>query len=88
MIEKEQKQSIMEKTRVHEKDTGSPEVQIGILTERISELTEHMRQHKHDYHSQRGLMKLVEQRRRLMRYLRRYNSESYKELVNKLNLRG
>ncbi len=88
MLEKEQKQSIMEKTRVHEKDTGSPEVQIGILTERISELTNHMRQHKHDHHSQRGLMNLVERRRRLMRYLRRYNPENYRELVNKLKLRG
>ena len=84
---KEEKEAIIQEFRVHDGDTGSPEVQIALLTRRIERLTEHLKEHKHDYHSQRGLMKLVGQRRRLLRYLSENDAESYRSLIAKLGLR-
>ncbi|GAB4520125.1 MAG: 30S ribosomal protein S15 [Anaerolineae bacterium] len=83
----EDKQQLITKYARHEKDTGSPEVQIAILTERIRQLTEHLKLHKHDQHSRRGLLKLVGQRRRHLRYLSRTNPEAYRELLQSLGLR-
>ncbi len=83
----EKKETIIQEFRVHDGDTGSPEVQIAILTRRIERLTEHLKEHKHDYHSQRGLMKLVGQRRRLLRYLSETDAERYRSLITKLGLR-
>ncbi len=70
------------------RDTGSPEVQIALLTYRIGEIARHLQEHKHDYAAQRGLLKLVGQRKRLLRYLQRVDIERYRALVRKLNLRG
>ncbi len=84
---KEEKEATIQEFRVHDGDTGSPEVQIAILTRRIERLTEHLKEHKHDYHSQRGLMKLVGQRRRLLRYLSETDAERYRSLITKLGLR-
>ncbi|MEW6448237.1 MAG: 30S ribosomal protein S15 [Bacillota bacterium] len=83
----ERKQSIIESFRVHENDTGSPEVQIAIMTERINLLSEHLKVHKKDFHSRRGLLKLVGQRRALLNYLRDYSFERYQQLIQKLGLR-
>lgn len=71
----------------HESDTGSPEVQVALLTERISHLTDHLRDHKHDSHSRRGLLLMVGKRRRLLDYLRREDAERYRSLIAKLGLR-
>lgn len=71
----------------HEQDTGSPEVQIALLTERIVQLTEHLKVHKHDEHSRRGLLKMVGLRRRHLKYLSRTNPKSYQELIKRLGLR-
>lgn len=84
---KERKQEIIETYRRDEKDTGSPEVQIALLTERINELTEHLKVHKKDNHSRRGLLKMVGKRRNLLNYLAKKDEEAYKELVKKLGLR-
>lgn len=73
--------------RLHETDTGSPEVQIALLTERINHLTAHMKAHKHDYHSQRGLLMLVGRRRRLLDYVRKNDVERYRGIIAKLGLR-
>ena len=73
--------------RLHDTDTGSPEVQVAILSERISHLTEHLKVHKHDHHTRRGLMKLIGRRRRLLDYVRDNNVERYRELIAKLGLR-
>ena len=81
------KKEIIQEFQTHEGDTGSVEVQIALLTERIKQLTEHLQEHKHDYHSQRGLLKLVGHRRRLLRYLSEANPESYRSLIAKLGLR-
>ena len=81
------KQKIMSDYATHEGDTGSPEVQIALLTQRILDLTEHSRQHKHDHHSRRGLLLLVGQRRRLLRYLESVNVERYRSLIKRLGLR-
>ena len=86
-LDKEQKADIIEKHRLHETDTGSPEVQISLLTERISELTAHMKVHKKDFHSRHGLLKMVGRRRRLLDYLMRTDIDSYREIVNRLGLR-
>ncbi len=86
-FEAEKKKSIIEKFRLHTSDTGSPEVQIALLTERISYLTDHFKVHKKDHHSRRGLLKLVGQRRRLLDYLRSKNVERYKTLIGDLGLR-
>ncbi|MCX7779322.1 MAG: 30S ribosomal protein S15 [Negativicutes bacterium] len=87
MLTPEKKQSVIEKFRVHETDTGSPEVQIAILTERINYLTEHLKEHKKDHHSRRGLLKMVGHRRGLLNYLRDTDIQRYRSIVEKLNLR-
>lgn len=87
MLTLEQKQKLIEENRVHETDTGSPEVQVAILTARINYLTDHLKEHKKDHHSRRGLLKLVGQRRGLLDYLRRKDIERYRNLLDKLNLR-
>lgn len=81
------KEMIIREFARHEGDTGSPEVQVAILTERIRQLTEHLRAHKHDEHSRRGLLKMVGLRRRHLKYLSRNNPESYRELIQRLGLR-
>ena len=86
-LDKEKKQDIISKFELHKGDTGSTEVQIALLTERINQLTEHMRANRHDYHSQRGLLKLVGQRRRLLAYLSREDVDRYRSLITKLGLR-
>lgn len=86
-IEKDQKQTIIKDFGRHESDTGSPEVQIALLTTRILQLTDHLRTHKHDQHSRRGLLKLVGQRRRHLKYLSQTNPESYRQMLERLGLR-
>lgn len=86
-MEKEKKQQIINKFRIHEKDTGSSEVQIAILSERINHLVEHLRVHQHDEHTRRGLLKLVGQRRRLLAYLSREDLARYRTVVAELGLR-
>lgn len=81
------KAATIEQHRLHETDTGSPEVQVAILTERINHLTEHLKVHKKDHHSRRGLLMLVGRRRRLLDYLRRNDVERYRALIAKLGLR-
>lgn len=83
----EQKNEIIEKTRVHDTDTGSPEVQIAILTERILELTDHLRSHRHDNHSRRGLLKMVGKRRRMLAYLQKVDIERYRATIARHGLR-
>lgn len=83
----EKKAGIIEDSRVHETDTGSPEVQVSILTTRIKDLTEHLKTHKHDNHSRRGLLMLVGQRRRLLTYLSTKSPDRYRALIAKLGLR-
>lgn len=83
----EQKKEIIENARVHETDTGSPEVQVSILTTRINQLTEHLKVHKHDVHSRRGLLLMVGQRRRLLAYLSKKSPERYRALIARLGLR-
>ena len=87
MISKELKTQIIDKYKRDEKDTGSPEVQIAILTERINELTEHLKVHKKDDHSRRGLLKMVGKRRNLLNYLAKKDINRYREIVQKLGLR-
>ena len=87
MISKELKSQIIDKYKRDEKDTGSPEVQIAILTERINELTEHLKVHKKDNHSRRGLLKMVGKRRNLLNYLAKKDINRYRERVNQLGLR-
>ena len=87
MIRKEEKTAVIEANRTHETDTGSPEVQIAILTARITELTEHLKVHKKDNHSRRGLLKMVGKRRRLLDYLAKKDIERYRALIAKLGLR-
>jgi small subunit ribosomal protein S15 len=86
-LTKEAKQEIFKKHGRTEQDTGSPEVQIALLTTRINQLTEHLRAHKHDHYSRRGLLKLVGRRRRLLNYLQRNNVEGYRALIKELGLR-
>lgn len=87
MIKPEVKKSIIEKYRVHPTDTGSPEVQIAILTKRISELTEHLKSHPKDNHSRRGLFQMVGERRALLDYLQRKDVNRYREIIAKLEIR-
>ncbi len=87
MISKALKSQTVEGYRVHEKDTGSSEIQVALLTERINGLSEHFKTHKKDHHSRRGLLKLVSQRRRLLGYLRRTGPDRYRELIERLGLR-
>lgn len=86
-ISQEVKQAIINEHKLHETDTGSPEVQIAILTRRINDLTEHLKIHKKDHHSRRGLLKMVGQRRALLNYLRDRNFDRYRQLIEKLGLR-
>jgi small subunit ribosomal protein S15 len=83
----EKKKEIIDDFRVHPADTGSPEVQIALLSERITYLTEHFKSHKKDHHSRRGLLKLVGQRRQLLNYLKRKNVERYNTVIERLGLR-
>ena len=84
---KEEKQAIMAEYATHEGDTGSPEVQIALLTKRINDLTEHLKVHKKDHHSRRGLLKMVGQRRGLLAYLKKTDIERYRARIEKLGLR-
>jgi len=86
-LETEQKAEIIEQYQIHEGDTGSPEVQIAILTRRIQDLTRHLVENKHDHHSRRGLLKMVGQRRRMLKYLNRKDPERYRTLIASLGLR-
>ena len=86
-LTKEKKEAIIKKFAKNEKDTGSAEVQIAILTEEINNLTEHLKEHNHDYHSRRGLLKKVGQRRNMLQYLANKDIQSYREVVKKLGLR-
>lgn len=88
MLEKGMKQIIIDEFKTHEGDTGSPEVQIAILTRRINDLNEHLRTHKKDHHSRRGLLKMVGKRRNLLRYLKNKDIERYRTLIKKLQIRG
>lgn len=83
----QRKKEIIEQFKLHETDTGSPEVQIAILSERISNLTEHFKTHKKDHHSRRGLLMMVSQRRRLLDYLKAHEVERYRSIINRLGLR-
>jgi small subunit ribosomal protein S15 len=86
-LSKEQKQEIISRYKLHDLDSGSPEVQIALLTERIRQLTEHFKRHTTDHHSRRGLLKMVGRRRKLLDYLRDNKQDSYKSLVKELGLR-
>lgn len=87
MIKKEIKTSVIEQNRLHETDTGSPEVQIAILTVRINELTEHLKANPNDHHSRRGLLKMVGNRRNLLNYLTKKDINRYRAIIEKLNIR-
>ena len=85
--DKENKEKIIKKYQHHDKDTGSSEVQVALLTKRINELTEHLTKNKKDFHSKQGLLKMVGKRRRLLNYLKDSNIEKYREIIGSLNLR-
>jgi len=87
MLVTEKKQEIIGKFKLHDSDTGSPEVQIAILTERITYLTEHFKVHKKDHHSRRGLLKIVGQRRRLLDYVKKKDDARYRAIIEKLGIR-
>jgi small subunit ribosomal protein S15 len=87
MLTKEEKDKIIRKFKTHESDTGSPEVQIAILSTEINQLTDHLKEHKKDFSSRRGLLRKVGLRRRLLRYLQKENQKSYEELIKKLKLK-
>ncbi|MDP2632029.1 MAG: 30S ribosomal protein S15 [Candidatus Uhrbacteria bacterium] len=87
MLTKKQKQNIIDKFRTHDTDTGSPQVQIAILTSEVKDLTKHLRQHKKDFSSRRGLLKKVVERRRLLKYLEREDEKAFKKLVEELQIR-
>jgi len=87
MLLKEQKTEVIVDNRRHENDTGSPEVQVAILTRRINDLTEHLKAHKNDHHSRRGLLKMVGHRRNLLNYIKKKDVERYRTLIAKLGLR-
>lgn len=86
MLEKKAKEKIIEKFKMHEKDTGSPQVQIAIISEEMKQLAEHLREHKKDHSSRRGLVKKVNERRRLIKYLQREDTKAYEDLAAKLKL--
>ena len=86
-LSKVKKENIIKKFRTHANDTGSSEVQLAILTEEIKELTGHLKKHKHDFSSRRGLLRKVQERRRLLRYLQRENEDSYKKIIKALKLK-
>ena len=87
VLTSENKKELIEKYRLHDSDTGSPEVQVGLLTNRISYLTEHLKVHKKDHHSRRGLLKLVGRRRRLLNYVRSKDVNRYRTIIEELGLR-
>lgn len=87
MLAREQKASIIHQYGVHKTDTGSPEVQIALLSQRIGELTDHFKAHKKDHASRRGLLMMVSKRRRLLDYLKKYDTERYKTVIQKLGIR-
>ncbi len=87
MLDKDSKQKIIKKFKTHENDTGSPQVQIAILTEEVKRLTEHLQSHKKDHSSRRGLLKKIAERRKLLKYLQKEDYESFQKLAHKLNLR-
>ncbi len=87
VTEKEEKQQVIEKYRLHDGDTGSPEVQIALYTDRINYITYHLRQHPKDHHSRRGLLLLVGKRRRLLDYLRKKDIERYRDIIRSLGIR-
>ena len=87
-LSKEQKEQVIGKFKKHDKDSGSPEVQIGLLTERINTLSDHFKSHKADHHSRRGLLKMVGQRKRLLAYLKKKDLEGYRALIKDLGIRG
>ena len=87
MLAREQKSNVISKYATHANDTGSPEVQIAILSERIGQLTDHFRTHKKDHASRRGLLMMVSRRRRLLNYLKKYDTERYKTVIGKLGIR-
>jgi len=86
-LEKEKKTALVADYRVHETDTGSVEVQVALLTERISQLAEHLKTHQHDHHSRRGLLKLIGRRRHLLAYVSRHDAQRYRNLIGRLGLR-
>ncbi|MCX7919153.1 MAG: 30S ribosomal protein S15 [bacterium] len=86
-LPKERKQAVIESNKIHESDTGSPEVQIALLTERINMLSDHFKVHVKDHHSRRGLLKMVGKRRRLLNYLKKKSPERYMKIIDKLALR-
>lgn len=86
-MQKEEKTEIIQKYAIHEGDTGSPEVQIAVLTQRINSLNEHLKVHKKDHHSRRGLLKMVGRRRNLLNYLQKKDIERYRAIIEKLNIR-
>ncbi|HXE90727.1 MAG TPA: 30S ribosomal protein S15 [Terriglobales bacterium] len=87
MLAKERKTDVIQRHRLHATDTGSPEVQIAVLSERIGELTEHFKTHKNDHASRRGLLIMVSKRRRLLDYLKSYDPDRYKDVIQKLGIR-
>ena len=87
MLRKEEKTSVIEANRLHERDTGSPEVHIAFLSQRINELTEHIKVHQKDHHSRRGLLKMVGHRRNLLNYLQKKDIERYRAIIAKLGIR-
>ncbi|MBP6914458.1 30S ribosomal protein S15 [Candidatus Parcubacteria bacterium] len=88
MISTIEKQEIIEKYKLHEKDTGSAEVQVALLSEEIEKLLEHLQKHKKDFHSKKGLLKMVSKRRKLLKYLEKTNIQKYKELSKKIGLKS
>ncbi len=86
-LEKQKKTEVITGFRVHERDTGSPEVQVALLTERITELTPHFKNHKKDHHSRRGLLRMVGRRRRILDYIKKTNEERYTALITRLKIR-
>src|SRR5690554_5484673 len=88
MLSKDKKEEIIKNYQIEEGDTGSPEVQIALLSARILQLTEHLKEHKSDFHSRRGLLKMVGQRKRLLRYLKNKDIERYRSLISRLDIRG
>lgn len=87
MLAREKKASVISRYRIHATDTGSPEVQIAVLSERIGELTDHFKTHKKDHASRRGLLMMVSRRRRLLDYLKSYDPERYKDVIQRLGIR-
>lgn len=87
MLRKEEKKAVIEANKTHANDTGSPEVQVAILTKRINDLTEHLKAHKNDHHSRRGLLKMVGHRRNLLNYLKKKDINRYRATIEKLGIR-